>query len=70
MTPLFSAGPLYVTPYSLMILLGALTGVALSVRNKKVRPLLPAVVLGALVFGHIVWVLFCPYIHEAPEGKF
>ena len=69
MTPLFTAGPLYVTPYSLMILLGALTGVALSLRKKQIRPLLPAVILGALVFGHLLWVLFCPYDYEAEEGK-
>ena len=69
MTPLLSIGALNVTPYSLMILLGALAGTALSLRRKKIRPLLPAVILGALVFGHIVWVLFCPYDYEAPEGK-
>ena len=69
MTPLFNAGPLYVTPYSLMILLGVLAGVGLSLRKQQVRPLLPAVLLGALVFGHLVWVLFCPYDYEAPEGK-
>ena len=69
MTPLFTAGPLYVTPYSLMILLGAITGVGLSLRKKQIRPLLPAVLLGALVFGHLVWVLFCPFDLEAPEGK-
>ena len=69
MTPLFNAGPLYVTPYSLMILLGVLAGVGLSLRKQQVRPLLPAVILGALVFGHLVWVLFCPYDYEAPEGK-
>ena len=69
MTPLFTAGPLYVTPYSLMILLGVLAGVALSLRKKQVRPLLPAVILGALVFGHLAWVLFCPFDYEAPEGK-
>ena len=69
MTPLFTAEPLYVTPYSLMILLGALAGVALSLRKKQIRPLLPAVILGALIFGHIVWVLFCPFDLEAQEGK-
>ena len=69
MTPLFTIGSLSVTPYSLMILLGALAGTALSVRKKQIRPLLPAVILGALVFGHLVWVLFCPFDLEAPEGK-
>ena len=69
MTPLFTAGPLYVTPYSLIVLLGALTGVALTLRKKQILPLLPAVLLGALVFGHLAWVLFCPYDLEAMEGK-
>ena len=69
MTPLWTLGPLNVTPYSLMILLGALAGVALSWRKKQVRPLLPAVILGALVFGHVCWVLFCPIDLEAAEGK-
>ena len=69
MTPLWTIGSLNVTPYSLMILLGALAGTALSLRKKQIRPLLPAVILGALVFGHLVWVLFCPYDLEAAEGK-
>ena len=70
MTPLWTEGPLNVTPYSLMIFLGALAGVLLSLRKKHIRPLLPAVILGALVFGHAVWVLFCPFDLEAAEGKF
>ena len=69
MTPLFTVGALNVTPYSLMILLGALSGAALSLRKKEIRPLLPAVILGALFFGHLFWVLFCPYDYEAAEGK-
>ena len=69
MTPLWTIGSLNVTPYSLMILLGALAGTALSLRKKEIRPLLPAVILGALVFGHITWVLLCPFDLEAPEGK-
>ena len=69
MTPLWTLGSLHVTPYSLMILLGALAGVALSLRKKEVRPLLPAVILGALILGHAVWVLFCPFDLEAAEGK-
>ncbi|MCR5565949.1 MAG: prolipoprotein diacylglyceryl transferase [Clostridiales bacterium] len=69
MTPLWTIGPLNVTPYSLMILLGALAGAALSLRKKAIRPLLPAVILGTLVFGHLIWVLFCPYDLEAAEGK-
>ena len=69
MTPLLTIGSVNVTPYSLMILLGALSGTALSLRKKQIRPLLPAVILGALVFGHLVWVLFCPFDLEAAEGK-
>ena len=69
MTPLWTLGPLNVTPYSLMILLGALAGTALAWRKKQVRPLLPAVILGALLLGHICWVIFCPYDLEASEGK-
>lgn len=69
MTPLWTTGSLNVTPYSLTILLGALAGTALSLRKKQIRPLLPAVILGALVFGHLVWVLFCPYDLEAEQGK-
>ena len=69
MTPLWTLGSLNVTPYSLMILLGALAGAALAWRKKQVRPLLPAVILGALVIGHICWVLFCPIDLEAAEGK-
>ena len=69
MTPLLTVGSLNVTPYSLMILLGALAGTALSLRKKQIRPLLPAVILGALVVGHLVWVLFCPYDLEAEQGK-
>ncbi len=69
MTPLWTIGSVNVTPYSLMILLGALAGTALSLRKKHIRPLLPAVILGALILGHIAWVLFCPYDLEAAEGK-
>ena len=49
MTPLLTLGPLYVTPYSLTILAGVLAGLLLVWRKKAVRPLLPAVILGALL---------------------
>lgn len=68
MTPLFTLGPLSVTPYSLLVFAGAVAGTALSFRHKAIRPLLPSVILGALVFGHLFWVLFCPADLEAPEG--
>ncbi len=70
MTPLLTLGPLYVTPYSLTILAGVLAGLLLVWRNKAVRPLLPAVILGALLLGHICWCLFCPPDLEAAEGIF
>ena len=69
MTPLWTIGEFTVTPYSLMILLGALAGAALSLRKKQIRSLLPAVILGALILGHVVWVLFCPSDLESAEGK-
>ena len=69
MTPILTLGPLYVTPYSLMILAGVLAGLLLVWQNRSVRPLLPAVILGSLLLGHLVWVLFCPYDFEAAEGK-
>lgn len=69
MTPVFSLGSFYVTPYSLTILAGVLAGLVFVWRKKQIRPLLPPVILGALFFGHLVWVLFCPYNLEAEEGK-
>ena len=70
MKPLLTLGPLYVTPYSLTILAGVLAGLLLVWRNKAVRPLLPAVILGALLLGHVCWCLFCPPDLEAAEGIF
>ena len=60
MKPLLTLGPLYVTPYSLTILAGVLAGLLLVWRKKAVRPLLPAVILGALLlfFGRAVTTLF------------
>ena len=60
MTPLFTLGSLYVTPYSLAVLFGTLAGTLLVWRKKHIRPLLPAVILGALLFGHLLWTLFWP----------
>ena len=70
MTPILTLGSLYVTPYSLTILAGILAGLLLVWRKKAVRPLLPAVILGALLLGHIFWCLFCPPDLEAAEGVF
>lgn len=69
MTPLFTLGPLYVTPYSLMIFAGAIAGIALCWRKKPVRPLLPAVILGAILLGHFFWALLCPPDLEAEDGR-
>ena len=59
MKPIFTVASLQVTPYSLMIFAGALMGVLLSVRKKEIRPLLPGVILGAIIMGHILWTMFC-----------
>ena len=69
MTPVLTLGSLSVTPYSLIIFAGVIAGVLLTWRKKEIRPLLPAVIFGALVIGHLMWVLFCPYDYEAAEGK-
>lgn len=69
MTPLFTLGSLSVTPYSLLVFAGALAGVLLAGRKKEIRPLLPAVLLGALLFGHLSWALLCPPDFEAADGK-
>ena len=69
MTPLFSLGPLTVTPYSLTVLAGALAGVLLTLRkNKSAGPVLPFVLAGALLLGHMWWVLFCPPAYTAESG--
>ena len=70
MKPILTLGPLYVTPYSLTILAGVLAGLLLVWRKKHIRPLLPAVILGALLLGHICWCFFCPPDLEAAEGIF
>ena len=70
MQPILTLGSLYVTPYSLTVLAGVLAGLLLVWRKKAVRPLLPAVILGALLLGHICWCFFCPPDLEAAEGIF
>ena len=69
MTPVLTLGPLSVTPYSLIIFAGVIAGVLLTWHKKEIRPLLPAVIFGAVVIGHLMWVFFCPYDFEAAEGK-
>ena len=68
-SPVLAIGTLYVTPYSLIIFAGALAGVILVWRNKEIRPLLPLVILGAVILGHVFWVLFCPPVYVSEEGK-
>ena len=58
MSPLLELGAFQVTPYSLMVFLGALTGVLFCIRKKEVRPLLPPVIFCALLVSHWVWLLF------------
>ena len=72
MTPLFTLGPLQVTPYSLMMLAGALAGTALTLfltrARKELRPALPLVILLALVLGHAVWCVFNDGVLESLGG--
>ena len=70
MTPVLTLGPVYVTPFSLMIFAGVLAGVALVWRHQQIRPLLPCVLIGAVLLGHAVWVLFCPPDFDTGEGFF
>ena len=63
MTPLFQIGPFQLTPYGLCILAGALAGVLLCLRRKEILPAVLPVILGAVIAGHAVWVLFCPPIY-------
>ncbi len=68
-TPILTIGSFQVTPFSLAILAGALAGVLLVWKHKEVRPLLAPAVLGALLAGHILWVLFCPPAFVQEDGK-
>ncbi|MBQ6382797.1 MAG: prolipoprotein diacylglyceryl transferase [Clostridia bacterium] len=70
MTPVAEAGPFQITPYSLLIFLGALLGTALCIRKKEVRPLLPWVIGFALILGHICWCLLAldTYAGEEEPG--
>ena len=69
MEPVLVLGSFQVTPYSLIIFAGALAGVLRVWTHREVRPLLAPVILGALLFGHIFWVLFCPPGYIPEEGK-
>ena len=64
MSPLFRIGDFQLTGYGLCILAGALAGILLCLRKKVILPALAPVLLGAIVMGHVCWVLFCPKIYE------
>ena len=70
MTPVITLGPLTVTPFGLIVFAGAVCGVLLSLlRKKEIGPVLPFVILGALLFGHMWWVFFCPPGYSAETGN-
>lgn len=68
MNPILTLGPLNVTPFGLVVFAGALCGVLLSLRKRETGPVLPFVVLGALLIGHMWWVFFCPPGYTAQAG--
>lgn len=68
MNPILTLGPLNVTPFSLMVFAGAIAGVLLSLRKKENLAVLPFVILGALLIGHMWWTFFCPPAYTAQEG--
>lgn len=70
MEPIWTLGPLTVTPYSLMIFAGALIGVLLAARKKEVRPALPLILLFAILFAHWFWSLFNMEDAESPLLQF
>ena len=70
MTPILALGPFTVTPFGLIVFAGAVCGVLLSLLKKKdIGPVLPFVILGALIFGHMWWVFFCPPGYSAETGN-
>ena len=69
MNPILTLGALSVTPYGLLVLAGAVCGVVIALLKKKdVGPVLPFVILGALLIGHMWWVFFCPPGYTAESG--
>lgn len=69
MAPVLTLGSLTVTPFGLTVFAGALAGVLLSLRRKENGPVLPLVILCALLFGHMWWVFFCPPGYTAEIGS-
>lgn len=70
MTPLFTLGAFQVTPYGLCVLAGAICGVLLCLPKKKVLPVLPWTVLGAILLGHAFWVFFASPAYTDEIGTF
>ena len=68
MNPILTLGPLNVTPFGLMVFAGAVAGVLLSLRKRENLAVLPFVILGALIIGHMWWTFFCPPAYTAQEG--
>lgn len=66
--PILTLGPLNVTPFGLVVFAGVLCGVLLSLRKKENGPVLPFVILGALLIGHMWWAFFCPPGYTAQAG--
>lgn len=57
MKSILTIGALQLTPYSLFIFAGALTGTLLAARKKATRPALPFVIGLAVIGGHLIWCL-------------
>lgn len=68
MEPILTLGPLNVTPFSLMVFAGAVAGILLSLRKKENLAVLPFVLFGALLIGHMWWTFFCPPAYTAQDG--
>ena len=68
MTTLFQLGAFRLTPYGLCILAGALCGILLCLPKKKVLPVVPWVILGAVILGHAFWVFFCSPAYTEETG--
>lgn len=68
MNPILTLGPLNVTPFGLMVFAGAVAGTFLALRKKENLAVLPFVILGALLIGHMWWTFFCPPAYTAQEG--
>ena len=68
MNPILTLGPLNVTPFSLVVFAGAVCGTLIALRKKQNLIVLPFVIFGALLIGHMWWAFFCPPAYTAQEG--